>query len=157
LGLGVVEEEASVQPIALKGRGTRLSFLGGRRKQSQDSTGERHLFTPAESETPTSQRSRSKEYRKSFFRTTSHDSANALPDTNLAHNEDSGPEWIQNIQAVSRKSGEFVGVVEKGSGEKGLDSSPPKVGGVRKRLSLLKIGGRKAVNPNGTIRGVVEE
>lgn len=124
-----------------------------------DSSGDHHLLTPADSETPSSQRSRSKEHRRSFFRTASHDSNTHPP--NVAGHEESTPtpEWTQNMQNTQnsgRKSSEYVGVVEKPS-EKGLDTSPHKAGGVRKRLSMLKIGGRKGTKPNGTLRGYVEE
>ncbi|KAF2999578.1 hypothetical protein E8E14_004681 [Neopestalotiopsis sp. 37M] len=163
LGGGVVEEAAAVQPISVKQRGTRLSFLGGRRKESRESNGEGVIglhegdsnTTP--SSHPGSQRSSGKENRRSFFRgPSSHETIiSAKP---FGHPHDSpehhgAPDWGHDAPP---KSSERVGVAEKSS-EKGFDSGTPRLGSVRKRLSLLKLGGSKRGKPNGFISGVEEE
>ncbi|KAK9798846.1 putative SH3 domain-containing protein [Seiridium cardinale] len=163
-GVGVVEEAAAAQPISLKQRGTRLSFLGGRRKESRESNGDNVISlgetesnTPLVSQ-PASQRSMGKENRKSFFRAPSHETTiSAKPFSHGNPNtESSTPDWMQ---SVARKSSELVGIVEKGGdkGDKGFDSSTPKLGSVRKRLSMLKLGGSRKGRVNGTMGDVGEE
>ncbi|KAH6656717.1 SH3 domain-containing protein [Truncatella angustata] len=157
---GVVEEAAAAQPISLKQRGTRLSFLGGRRKESRESNGD-NVFTSGDSETNTlppshitRERSGSRDNRMSFFRTPSHET-NISADPFLHHKanaENSTPDWMQ---SVARKSSELVGIVERGS-EKSFDNSAPKLGGVRKRLSMLKLGSRRG-RQHGIMDGVDEE
>ncbi|KAI1863319.1 uncharacterized protein JN550_009639 [Neoarthrinium moseri] len=157
VGTGVVEEAAAAQPISLKQRGTRLSFLGGRRKESRESNGENmtSIGDGDSNSVSASQRSRSKENRLSFFRAPSHETTiSANPFTHGHTNgEPTTPEWVQN---VARKSSELVGIVEKGHDSRGLDGGP-KIGSVRKRLSMLKLGGKKTARPNGTMGGVDEE
>lgn len=172
-GAGIVEEAAAAQPISLKQRGTRLSFLGGRRKESRESTSD-NVYSLGDGDSnpqansqpnsqpnsypnsqPGSQRSASKENRRSFFRGASHEatvtaSAYAYPQ---GATESIAPDWMQ---SMARKSSELVGIVEKGA-ERSLDNTGPKLGSVRKRLSMLKLGGSKKGRPNGAMNGVDEE
>lgn len=160
-GAGVVEEAAAVQPISFKQRGTRLSFLGGRRKESRESNGEGVVgLHEADSNTtpnshPGSQRSTGKENRRSFFRgPSSHETIISAKGYNHSESTDnSGPDWVHDAPP---KSSERVGVAEKNP-EHGAHNSTPRLGSVRKRLSLLKLGGSKRGKPNGFISGVEEE
>ncbi|KAH8677577.1 hypothetical protein BX600DRAFT_408875 [Xylariales sp. PMI_506] len=145
-GAGVVEEAAAAQPISLKQRGTRLSFLGGRRKESKESNDVVMSNGDPES-TVSSQASQSKQNnRMSFFRAQTNESLNQVSQTSSpVINESAGHNWPQSI---SRKSSELVGVMEKGLSEKGNENGIQKLGSVRKRLSMLKLGGKKAGKAN---------
>lgn len=165
----MVEEAAAAQPISLKQRGTRLSFLGGRRKESRDSNGD-NVYSLGESDSnppahsqpnshtssqPGSQRSVSKENRRSFFHGAPQEAtvgANPYAHTQVTI-ESSTPDWMQ---SMARKSSELVGIVEKGA-ERSSEHGGPKLTGVRKRLSMLKLGGSKKGKTNGTMNGVDEE
>jgi dedicator of cytokinesis protein 3 len=159
-GAGVVEEASAVQPISFKQRGARLSFLGGRRKESRESNGE-NVYALGEGDSNTTpnnnpghQRSVGKEPRRSFFRGPSYETTiSANP---LAHSQanagNNTPDWYQ---SVARKSSELVGILEKNT-ESRLDDNTPKRGSVRKRLSMLKLGGSKKGRPNGAMEGVEE-
>lgn len=91
----------------------------------------------------------------SFFRAPSHEtSVSATPHVrSQATTDSSTPDWMQ---SVARKSSELVGIVDRGM-EKGFDSGSPKLGSVRKRLSMLKLGGSKKGRLNGTMGGLDEE
>ncbi|KAI1799058.1 hypothetical protein F4811DRAFT_565895 [Daldinia bambusicola] len=159
----VVEEAAAAQPISMKQRGTRLSFLGGKKKESQhqpqqqpngDTSSLQQSKGDSDSNSQAS-RGRDPSNRKSIFRTQS-------SDTNLSSNpyvqpspngifDPSTPDWAIDR---SRKSKEIVDVFER-------DLDRPNDGGmgfnsVKKRLSLLKLG-KKPSKPNGFFMGGVSE
>lgn len=160
-GAGVVEEASAVQPMSVKQRGTRLSFLGGRRKESKDSNVD-NVFSISEEDSasspmshPGSQRGMSKDNRRSFFRGPTHETIiTAKPYAQAQPNGESHtPDWVQ---SVARKSSELVGIMDKGT-EKHMDNGSPRRGSVRKRLSMLKLGSNKKGRPNGAMGGVDEE
>ncbi|KAI1374865.1 hypothetical protein F4677DRAFT_159436 [Hypoxylon crocopeplum] len=155
---GIVEEASTIQPISMKQRGTRLSFLGGKKKDSQQSNGDASSLKQAKGDSDSnSQVSKGKENsnRRSIFRTQSND-------TNLGSNpyaqsypngivDPSTPDWGVDR---SRKSKEIVDVYERefdrpNDGGMGFNS-------VRKRLSMLKLG-KKPSKPNGLFMGGVHE
>lgn len=158
---GVVEEASAAQPISMKQRGTRLSFLGGKKKepqQSQQSNGDTlSLQTKGDSDS-NSQVSRGKDNsnRRSIFRTQSSDTnpssnPHAQPYSNGIVVDATTPDWTVDR---SRKSKEIVDVFES-------DLDRPNDGGigfnsVKKRLSLLKLG-KKPSKPNGFFMGGVSE
>jgi dedicator of cytokinesis protein 3 len=157
-GPGVVEEASSAQPISLKQRGTRLSFLGGRRKESKESNGDAAMLS-GEGDSH-SQPSQSKDSnRRSFFRAQTNDT-NSTGATPYSHPQVNGepttPDWVQSL---SRKSSELVGVVEKANTDRSSESGTPKLGSVRKRFSMLKLGSgsKKSNKSNGTMAGLDEE
>ncbi|KAI1340030.1 hypothetical protein F5Y15DRAFT_62154 [Xylariaceae sp. FL0016] len=161
-GTGILEEASAVQPISLRQRGTRLSFLGGKRKDSQVSNGEvPNLKQPSKGEysESNSQHSKSRQnshHRMSIFRSQSNEtnsSANPFNQPMSNGGVDSTlPEWAPDR---SRKSKEVVDVLESDFGKPG-DGSIVKMGSVRKRLSMLKLG-KKQSRPNGLMGGVTEE
>ncbi|KZL82565.1 sh3 domain-containing protein [Colletotrichum incanum] len=158
---GVVAEEVStVQPIAIRqGRGTRLSFLGGRKKESpvlQQTISD----TPVsgDSEDNGSQRSRSfsrtqdNPSRRSFFRAPSTDAPRILG------SNDATSEWVTDSGGrQSLDAGMNLTEKEREYRDERLTESPgiAKRGSVRKRLSLLKLG--KKSNKNGSAMGSVHE
>ncbi|KAI1453523.1 hypothetical protein F4805DRAFT_461709 [Annulohypoxylon moriforme] len=156
-GTGIVEE-AAVQPLSMRQRGTRLSFLGGKKKDSQQLNGDvMNLQQPKADSDSNSQVSKGKDNsnRRSIFRSQSND-------TNISSNQyaqpypngivdPTTPDWVIDR---SRKSKEIVDVVER-------DFDRPNDGGigfnsVRKRLSMLKLG-KKPSKPNGFFMGGVNE
>ncbi|KAI1135738.1 hypothetical protein F5Y05DRAFT_158611 [Hypoxylon sp. FL0543] len=157
----IVEEAAAAQPISMKQRGTRLSFLGGRKKDSQQSNGDASSSKQAKNDSDSnSQASKSKDNpnRRSIFRTQS-------SDTNISSNPyaQSKPPYPNGVADLttpdwtfdrSRKSKEIVDIAEKefdrsSDGGMGFNS-------VKKRLSILKLG-KKPSKPNGFMGGVNEE
>ncbi|KAI0136958.1 SH3 domain-containing protein [Xylariales sp. AK1849] len=153
-GTGLVEEASAAQPVSLKQRGTRLSFLGGRRKESRESVGDvaKH---PGDGDS-NSQRSRSKDAnRMSFFRAQSSETntsavASAYRSTN---GEPTTPDWVQSL---SQKGNERVDVTEKGN-DSSFENGIPRIKSVKKRFSMLKLGSKKTNRPNGPMGGVEEE
>ncbi|KAF4980600.1 hypothetical protein FZEAL_3413 [Fusarium zealandicum] len=143
---GVTTEEASViRPVSMRQRGTRLSFLGGKKKEPDLPTEPEEVagdIETASSHSRSLSRSRSKEnhHRRSFFRTQPHD--------------DNPPESPGGFS--SRGSFEQVGsgddkaAVNKTGGGLGKKSS------VRKRFSMLKLG-RKSSKGNGMMGSLDEE
>ncbi|KAI5926029.1 hypothetical protein F4810DRAFT_708111 [Camillea tinctor] len=157
LSNGIVEEASAAQPISLRQRGTRLSFLGGKKKDGQspieDSASSKEFKGDS---TTQSQHSMANSNRKSLFRAPSNDTNNSSnPFTARTHTnggEPISPEWSQD---QSRKSKEIVDIVERDF-DKVHDAAGNKIGAVRKRLSLLKLG-KKQSKPNGFMGGVNEE
>ncbi|ORY56105.1 SH3 domain-containing protein [Pseudomassariella vexata] len=149
-GNSVVEEASAAQHVSLKQRGTRLSFLGGRKKESRDSNEDSSQANASADTDTTSQHSRSKENRKSFFRPLPNDNHNSVSMFNHQH-YGSQP----TLDSAPRKSTEIVGVAEKGQ-DRALGGAP-RVGSVRKRLSLLKLGKKPSRQNGGFIEGMEEE
>ncbi len=175
------EEPPAVLPAAARqGRGTRLSFLGGRKKDAPplqpqmngDAAPHHHHHHPqqqlqstngdggGESGKRTRSRSRSKENanRRSFFRgnekaslngqTNGHDSSGAGTDWVT----DSGPRESSDLSVLEKERGRGGG----GGGSGAVDNNAVKIGSVRKRLSLLKLG-KKSSKGNGLMGAVDEE
>ncbi|KAM5351865.1 hypothetical protein ACJ41O_004588 [Fusarium nematophilum] len=148
---GVTTEEASViRPVSVRQRGTRLSFLGGKKKEPELPT---EPEEPAGDVETASSRSRSlshtqsrDNHRRSFFRTPSHDEK---------HPESPGG-------FSSRASLEQI-IRGGGGGGDGDRAADNKAGGglakknsVRKRFSMLKLG-RKGSKGNGMMGSLDEE
>ncbi|KAI1762555.1 hypothetical protein GGR53DRAFT_414782 [Hypoxylon sp. FL1150] len=155
---GVVEEASAAQPISMRQRGTRLSFLGGKKKESQQSNGEASSLVQSKGDSDSnSQVSKGKDNsnRKSILRTQSNDTNNSSsPYPQPYANgivEPTTPDW--GIDRP-RKSREVVDVLEgefdrPNDGGMGFNS-------VRKRLSMLKLG-KKPSKPNGFFMGGLNE
>ncbi|TDZ27951.1 Dedicator of cytokinesis protein 1 [Colletotrichum spinosum] len=159
---GVIAEEATtVQPIAVRGRGTRLSFLGGRKKESPapQANGEVHIHGDVDDSTSNRSRSFSRTQenpnpkRHSFFRAPS-----AEPPRTLAVN-DATSEWVTD-SGGRRSSDTGTHMTEKENEyreEKSLEGAGiVKRASVRKRLSLLKLG-KKSNKSSGVMGSVHEE
>ncbi|KAK6225691.1 SH3 domain-containing protein [Colletotrichum tabaci] len=161
---GVVAEEVStVQPIAIRqGRGTRLSFLGGRKKESPPVLQQTNGDAPSangEAEDNVSQRSRSfsksqdNPNRRSFFRAPSTDAPRILG------SNDATSEWV--TDSGGRQSSDAgINLTEK---EREYRDERPvedvgivKRGSVRKRFSMLKLG-KKSNKSSGAMGSVHEE
>ncbi|KAK1544818.1 SH3 domain-containing protein [Colletotrichum paranaense] len=163
-----VEEVSTVQPVAIRqGRGTRLSFLGGRKKESPvlQQTPSDPQTTP-EAEDTVSHRSRSfsktqdnvtitsnANRRSSFFRAPSSDIPRVLG------SNDATSEWVTD-SGGRRSSDAGTNLTEKEreyKDERPVDAlGIVKRGSVRKRLSMLKLG-KKSAKGNGTMVSVHEE
>ncbi|KAI8634268.1 SH3 domain-containing protein [Xylariaceae sp. FL1651] len=156
-GTAILEEASAAQPISMRQRGARLSFLGGKRKDSQQSNGDisNSVHTKGENSESNSQHSRSKENpnRRTIFRTQSTDtnSSSNYHRTNGSTDAATFP----SVPDRSRKSKEIIDVVEGDFGRSG-DGGVLRMGSVRKRLSILKLG-KKPSKPNGIMAGVNEE
>ncbi|KAK8086566.1 hypothetical protein PG994_001540 [Apiospora phragmitis] len=145
-----VEEASAVQPISVKQRGTRLSFLGGKRKNSREMNSDSALSS-GDTES-NSQSSRGKEAnRMSFFRGPTSES---IPGSNIASQPQGEVATADWAQSMGRKSSEVVDVYDRND-EKPFNG--PKIGSVRKRLSMLRIGGKWPHKPHGPMGGVDEE
>ncbi|CAJ2512045.1 Uu.00g076700.m01.CDS01 [Anthostomella pinea] len=160
-GTGIVEEASSAQPISLRQRGTRLSFLGGRKKDSQQSNSDVSSLkqTKADHSESNSQHSKSRENshnRRSMFRTDTNDTNTSSNPFTRPHSNGAAdpttPDWGPDR---ARKSKEMVNVVESDFG-KSTDGGMMNMGSVRKRLSMLKLG-KKQSKPNGFMGGLSEE
>jgi len=179
LANGATTEEVKIlQPISLRqGRGARLSFLGGRKKDAKENVpplphinGDGHAY---EDETSALSRSRStgKENgnRRSFFRGHS-SSENAVgrsggytngtemsPATVGGGRVDQSMDWVTDSGAA-RESTDATAVdrertlSDQGSGGGGIQS----LGSVRKRLSILRLG-KKSSKGNGLMGSLDEE
>lgn len=141
---GIKTEEASViRQVSPRTRGPRLSFLPGRKKEPEQ-LNEATEHTNGGTETAsTHRRSTSKETtRQSFFRSPSID----------ANRSDTSGER-RGSSATGRESLDKVSIDER-TPEK--DSNVIKMGSVRKRLSLLKLG-MKSGKSAGVMGSVDEE
>ncbi|KAI0556016.1 SH3 domain-containing protein [Xylaria curta] len=155
-GTAIVEEASTVQPIALRQRGARLSFLGSKAKGSPRSNGEGSVFTQITggSSESNSQYSKSKDNLSRLLRSQSFDTTNSGPN----HHPRNGSLDItgsDSIQYRSQKSRELVDIVEGDFG-RSIEGGVTRIGSVRKRLSILKLG-KKPSRSNGIVGGVREE
>lgn len=129
-------------PIAVRGRGTRLSFLGGRKKESpvqQQANSDTHTNGEADDTDGSRSRSFSKTQennRRSFFRARS-------TEPRILGGNDVTSEWV--TDSGGRQSSDMgTSLTEKEREYR--DERPPeapgmvKRGSVRKRLSMLKLG-----------------
>ncbi|KAI1179699.1 SH3 domain-containing protein [Nemania sp. FL0916] len=153
-GTAIVEEASTIQPIALRQRGARLSFLGGKTKGSRQSNGD--TTSPTQntggSSESISQYSRSKDNLGRVF--------TQSMDTDLSVNPHPRNGSIDAAASISimnrsRKSKETVDVVEEDLGRP-AEGGVMRIGSVRKRLSMLKLG-KKPSRSNGITGGVSEE
>ncbi len=148
LANGVAGHEASLVQ-ARQSRGTRLSFLGGRKKEVSP---QRQANGGGDPEPPQSRsQSRDNPNRLSFFR--AHSSDSKPPQTNGSHETSAGSDW--STDPGQRDSIE-VGSLDKDRVVASEGGGVAKRGSVRKRLSLLKLG-RKASKGNDLMGAVDEE
>ncbi|GAP83641.2 putative sh3 domain-containing protein [Rosellinia necatrix] len=154
-GTAVVEEASTVQPIALRQRGARLSFLGGKMKGAQPSNRDSIGATQGvgESSESNSQYSRSKETPSRVLRAQSIDTTSGS--NSHRKNGSVDARVSTSIADRSRKSREIVDVVE-GSFGRTVEGGVLRIGSVRKRLSMLKLG-KKPSRYNGITGSVDEE
>ncbi|KAI0913528.1 SH3 domain-containing protein [Ustulina deusta] len=153
-GTAIVEEASTVQPIAMRQHGARLSFLGGKPKGPRQSNGETSNSTPitGEGSESNSQYSKSKENLGRILRTQSIDTNSS---SNRHHRNGSvDAVGLASISDRSRKSREIVDIVEGGFGR--AEGGVLRIKSVRKRLSILKLG-KKPSRSNGIMGGVDEE
>ncbi|KAH7040380.1 C2 domain in Dock180 and Zizimin proteins-domain-containing protein [Microdochium trichocladiopsis] len=164
---GVVEEAASVQPITVRQRGARLSFLGGKRKESL-SSGNDVVASPqlnGDGETGHASPDRTKDHghRMSFFRHGSSDNSftpahhETMHSNGYSHHrgtpsmstaQDRGLKSRDIIDVVEKgidRGGEHTAVVEGGHGANG-ESGLMKKASIRKRFSTLKLATKKSKN-----------
>lgn len=172
-------EVTTIQPVSMRqSRGARLSFLGGRKREHQSPpaahmNGGQHPVNEMDENPSKAQDSR----RTSFFRSHSLENAQSKAGYNVSVSASNGTvvsngplsrsntdasDWVTDSGGGSRGSydtrmlsGTPVDSIDKerdGSG----DVATPKLGSVKKRLSLLKLGTRKAKN-NGMMGALSEE
>ncbi|KAK7756447.1 Deoxycytidine kinase 1 [Diatrype stigma] len=155
-GAGVIEEAAAAQPISLKHRGTRLSFLGGKKKETQQLTDEVSATQPKGDAETTSQESRSKDNpnRRTIFRAqTAGVDGNLSGQTNANGTTPAGSDWVPDRL---RKLKDVVDVVEKHNDRDNHDGSDAAKAGasIRKRFSALKLGTKRS--KHGLLSGLDE-
>jgi dedicator of cytokinesis protein 3 len=160
LSNGHAEEEASImQPVAVRqGRGTRLSFLGSKKKDYTN--GELHQHSNSEDNDTTSNGSRTmakdNPNRRSFFR--SH-SAEANQNQRNTANTNDASEWVTDSGRDSYDTGGYTDKdvrESQGGFSKESGGGATRMGSVRKRLSLLKLG-KKNSKGNGVMGSLDEE
>ncbi|KAI1185584.1 SH3 domain-containing protein [Nemania serpens] len=154
-GTATVEEASTIQPIVMRQRGARLSFLGGKTKGTRQSNGDITTFThgTGESSESNSQYSKSKENLSRVLQTQSIDTNSSINPhhRNGSVNVTSSP----SIMDRSGKSREIVDIVE-GDLDRSAEGGVLRIRSVRKRLSILKLG-KKPSKSNGITGGVSEE
>lgn len=176
-------EVTTMQPVSLRqSRGARLSFLGGRKKEHQPPpsahmNGGQHPISEVDENSSKSQDSR----RTSFFRSHSFDnpaskagynvsvvsaSNGGTPGSNgpLSRSNTDASDWVTDSGAGTGSRGSHDNRMMSGTPVDSIDkerestggAGTPKLGGVKKRLSLLKLGTRKTKN-NGMMGALNEE
>lgn len=170
-------ELTTVQPVSLRqSRGARLSFLGGRKKEHPPPVHINGGQTISEegSESPSKAQDM---HRRSFFRVPSHEpprptgygvsvsaSNGTISNGPITRSNTEGSDWVTDSGGVSRgsydthglSSGTPVDSVEKERESFVNGGTPPKLGGVKKRLSLLRLGKRTGKG-NGMMGALNEE
>ncbi|KAI0102392.1 SH3 domain-containing protein [Nemania sp. FL0031] len=150
-GTGIVEEASTVQPIAMRQHGARLSFLGGKSRQSNGETaGFTHIT--GESSESNSQYSRSKETLNRVLRAPSIDT-----NSSFNHHRNGSTEATASASILDRphKSREIVDIVEGDFG-RSVEGGVMRIRSVKKRLSILKLG-KKPSRSNEIMGGLNEE
>lgn len=146
LGASLGEEASVLRPVSLRQRGPTLSILGGRRKDS-DPSRPTELLNGTNDKTSHRRSGSSKDFsRRSILR-------NTIPET--ASRPENTPDWGASLGL--RKSSDKAAVNEistKVSGEP--EAALGKRGSVRKRLSMLRIGGGGA-KKGGNMSSLDEE
>ncbi|KAI0407939.1 SH3 domain-containing protein [Xylaria palmicola] len=147
-GTAIVEEASAIQPAAMRQRGARLSFLGGKTRGSRQSNGEATVLTQStgESSEANSQYSKSRENISRVLHTQPADTNNSLP---KHHQSNSSVMGSASMADRSRKSRELVDIVEGDFG-RSMESGVLRMGSVRKRLSILKLA-KKPSRSNGIV------
>lgn len=171
-------EVTTVQPVSLRqSRGARLSFLGGRKKEHPPSAHMNGGQTISEESSESSIKAQDT-HRRSFFRVASHEppkptgygvsvsaSNGTISNGPITRSNTEGSDWVTDSGGVSRGSydkhgllsGTPVESIEKErEGFADAGPPPPKVGGVKKRLSLLRLG-KRTVKSNGVMGALNEE
>lgn len=174
-------EVSTVQPVSLRqGRGARLSFLGGRKKDSvhsaapSSSNGEPMMSPSTASGESSNNKGHESGHRLSFFRSPpsfeNHQLAYGVPSSVSNGTQSNGPltksgtegsDWVTDSGGGSRAShdthvasnppSEMLAKEREALGGAGT----PKLGGMKKRLSLLKLG--KRTGRSNTMGAVSEE
>lgn len=177
-------EVTTMQPVSLRqSRGARLSFLGGRKKEHQPPpsahmNGGQHPISEVDENPSKTQDSR----RTSFFRSHSFDNppsnkagynvsvvsaSNGTTGSNgpLSRSNTDASDWVtesgggtgsRGSHDTRMMSGTPVESIDRDRESAGGGAATPKLGGVKKRLSLLKLGTRKTKN-NGMMGALNEE
>lgn len=176
-------EVTTMQPVSLRqSRGARLSFLGGRKKEHQPPpsahmNGGQYSITEVDETSSKGQDSR----RTSFFRSHSFDnppskagynisvvsaSNGGTPGSNgpLSRSNTDASDWVTDSGGGTGSRGSHDNRMMSGipvdsinkERESAGGAATPKLGGVKKRLSLLKLGTRKTKN-NGMMSALNEE
>ncbi|KAH7347229.1 hypothetical protein B0T11DRAFT_140488 [Plectosphaerella cucumerina] len=147
-----VEEAPAVQPVSiLQGRGARLSFLGGRKKELTNGD-HAHAEPDTASDRSKSIDKERNNNRRSMIRNGTTEGLNLQ----LVNTENS--EWLTDSgdqrSADARTTGSDRELDEKSLGSNGVGAA--RLGSVRKRLSMLKLG-RKTSRERGVMKSVDEE
>ncbi|KAI0517322.1 SH3 domain-containing protein [Xylaria bambusicola] len=150
-GTAIVEEASTVQPIVMRQHGSRLSFLGGKPKSSQQSGGENSGSTLMVGDGSESNSQYSKENLGRVLRTQSIDTSSST-NHHYRSSVDAGP--LASVSDRSRKSREIAEFPE-GDFSRG-EGGVLRINSVRKRLSILKLG-KKPSRSNGIMGGLSEE
>lgn len=173
-------EVNTVQPVSLRqSRGARLSFLGGRKKEHPPSAhmnlngGQNTIPEVADIEVPAMQ----EPPRKNIFRSHSHEIQQSMPrlghgvsisasngthsNGSLTRSATDTSDWVTDSGRGSRGShdthvlsGTLVSSIDKERDSSG-GAGMPKMSGMKKRLSMLKLGGRKG--KTNTMMGALSE
>ncbi|KAI1819061.1 SH3 domain-containing protein [Xylaria intraflava] len=154
-GTGVVEEASAIYPIAMRQRGARLSFLGGKKKPSQQSNGESPspAQTNGEGGESNNQHSKSRENLNRILRT-SFDTIHSAP--NHRH-KNSGTDAAGSAPAPDRlRKSKEIGAITEGDFGRSVENGVMRIRSVRKRFSALKLG-KKPSKSNGIVGSVDEE
>ena len=162
----ITEEVKIVQPVSIRqGRGARLSFLGGRKKDQAPPPPVPQLNGDHSTEADSSlgrSRSINKDNRRSFFRGHAPSESARSNGTEMSpavwsgpRTDVSGTDWVSD--SAPRESGDLH-MLEK---EKSMSSDHSSggvlhVGNVRKRLSILRLG-KKSSKGNGIMGSLDEE
>ncbi|CAN8103871.1 unnamed protein product [Discula destructiva] len=169
-------EVTTIQPVSMRqSRGARLSFLGGRKKEnrlppSAHLNGSAHL-SPGEREEDLHKAQGSR--RTSFFRAHSFENSQskagysvsvvASNGTHMSRSNTDASDWVTDSGGGGSRgsydtrmlAGTPVDSIDRERESSG-GAATPKLGGVKKRLSMLKLGTRKGRN-NGTMGALNEE
>lgn len=152
-GTAIVEEASTAQPIAVRQHGARLSFLGGKAKSSQqlnkEATGSTR--TTGESSESNSQYGKSKENLSRIMRAQS-----ISTNSNSNHHHRNGSAEVAGATTFPDRSRTEIVDVARGEIGRPVEGGVLRIGSVRKRLSMLKLG-KKPSKYNGIAEGVDEE
>ncbi|KAK7981067.1 hypothetical protein PG989_013524 [Apiospora arundinis] len=151
-----VEEASAAQPISLKQRGTRLSFLGGKRKNSREMNSDSAMSSGDAESNSSRGNKEANNNRMSFFRAHTGDSNAGQPLPNVTSQPQGEVATTDWAQSMGRKSSEVVDVYDRSSSEE-KPFSGARIGSVRKRLSMLRLGGKWPHKAHGPMGGVDEE
>ncbi|KAI1438922.1 SH3 domain-containing protein [Xylaria sp. CBS 124048] len=153
-GTAVVEEASAVYPMAMRQRGARLSFLGGKKKHSQNANGDtaNAAHTNGENSELNSQHSKSRDNLNRILRT-SFDTVRSGSNNNntIIHRNGNGSVDALGSTSISdrtRKSKEPSIATTIDTVVRPAEHGVRRIRSVRKRLSVLKLG-KKPSRTNG--------